>query len=255
MTARAQATGQRAGTVALLVLLSLAALGVLLALGTWQVQRLHWKESLIATIDARLASDPHSLPDIRTRLTTTGDVDYWPVSAGGEFRHEGERHFFATHRGQSGYFVYTPLELDSGRFILVNRGFVPFELKDPASRAEGQIEGWQTVTGLARNRLDAKPSWIVPDNDLEKNVFYWKDLGAMAATSGVGSRDDYLPFFIDANDAPNPGGLPVGGVTIIEQPNNHLQYAITWYGLAAALVGVLGVWLWRQRRGRDDDAA
>lgn len=233
---------------ALLVLLSLAALAVLLALGTWQVQRLNWKQELIATIDARIASDPHPLTDIQTRLTTEGDVDYWPVSVEGEFRHEGERHFFATHRGRSGYFVYTPLELDSGRLLMVNRGFVPFEMKEPATRAQGQVDGWLVVTGLARNPLDEKPSFVVPDNDPQKNVFYWKDLDAMAATSGVGDPDDYLPFFVDANDAPNPGGLPVGGVTIVDLPNNHLQYAITWYGLAAALAGVLAVWLWRLRK-------
>lgn len=235
-------------SVALLLLAGLAALAVLLALGTWQVQRLSWKEELIATIDERVASDPHSLEDIQTRLTSTGDVDYWPITVGGTFRHQGERHFFATHKGRTGYFVYTPLEIEHGRLVLVNRGFVPFEQKDPASRAEGQVEGWQVVTGLARNRLDAKPSFAVPDNDVPGNVFYWKDLDAMASSSRVGTPGDYLGFFIDANDAPNPGGLPVGGVTIIEQPNSHLQYAVTWFGLAAALVGVMGVWLWRQRK-------
>ena len=76
----------------------------------------------------------------------------------------------------------------------------------------------------------------------------------MAATSGVGDPLDYLPFFIDANDAANPGGLPVGGVTLIDLPNNHLQYAVTWYGLAGALVAVLGAWLLRQRRTRVADA-
>lgn len=238
---------RRGAHAALLVILSLGALAALLALGTWQVQRLAWKENLIAMIEARIASDPHSLNDIGTRLGTTGDIEYWPVSVGGEFRHEGERHFFATHKGQSGYFVYTPLEIDNGRLILVNRGFVPFERKDPATRPEGQVDGWQTVTGLAREAPREKPSFIVPDNDPAKNVFYWKDLSAMAASSGVGEPGDYLPFFIDANDAPNPGGLPAGGVTILDLPNNHLQYAVTWYGLAAALVAVLGAWLWRRR--------
>lgn len=245
---------RRPGISVLLAILSFAALGTLLALGTWQVQRLHWKEDLIATIDARITSEPRSLADVQMRLTTTGDVDYWPVTVSGEFRHEGERHFFATHQGQSGYYVYTPLQIDNGRFILVNRGFVPFELKEQETRSEGQVAGRQTITGLARNRLDAKPSLIVPDNDPAKNIFYWKDLDVMAATSGVGDGEAYLPFFIDANDAPNPGGLPVGGVTLIDLPNNHLQYAVTWYGLAAALVAVLGAWLLRQRRTRVADA-
>ncbi len=232
----------------LFLAISMVALAALLALGTWQINRLHWKEDLIATINERVASEPRPLSDVQMRLRSSGDVDYWPVEVEGEFHHEGERHFFATHRGQSGYYVYTPMELVDGRFILVNRGFVPFEQKDQATRVQGQVEGRQTVVGLARNKLVEKPSVIVPDNDPAKNVFYWKDLDVMAQTSGVGAASDYVEFFVDANEAPNPGGLPVGGVTIIDMPNNHLQYAITWYGLAVALAGVLGAWAWRQTR-------
>lgn len=244
----AAGTGWRKRGGALLIILSLAALAVLLALGTWQVQRLVWKEELIATINARITAEPMSLAEIEAQLSTSGDVDYQPVRVEGTFRHEGERHFFATHKGSSGYYVFTPLQLADGRLLMVNRGFVPFELKDQSQRLQGQVEGPVTITGLARNQLDGKPSSLLPDNDTAKNVFYWKDFGAMTQTTGVGAPGDYVPFFVDANDAPNPGGLPVGGVTIISMPNNHLQYAITWYGLAAALTGVLGAWIWRQRK-------
>ena len=240
--------GAGRGGAVLLVVLGLAVLAVLLALGTWQVQRLHWKESLIAAIDARVASAARPLADIEKQLAETGDVDYWPVTVAGTFRHEGERHFFATHKGLSGYFVHTPLALDDGRLVLVNRGFVPFDRKDPASRPEGQVTGRVEIAGLARNRVEDKPNAFMPDNDPARNVFYWKDLDAMAASTGVGAPGDYLPLFVDADDAPNPGGLPVGGTTLIELPNSHLQYAVTWYGLAAALAGVLGAWLWRRWR-------
>lgn len=251
MTGAAETAAPRRGRAIAFAAASLIALAVLLALGTWQVQRLQWKENLLATIAERVASEPRSLADIQTRLTTTGDIEYRPVEATGRFRHEGERHFFATHRGRSGYFVYAPLEIEDGRYLLVNRGFVPFERKEAATRPEGQLEGPVTITGLARGRLDAKPSWLVPDNDPQANLFYWKDWSAMTATSGVGAREDYLPFFVDADDAPNPGGLPVGGVTIIDLPNNHLQYAITWYGLALALALVFVAWLLREvRRAR-----
>ena len=93
-----------------------------------------------------------------------------------------------------------------------------------------------TITGLARNPLAEKPSSLLPDNDPAKNIFYWKDLAAMAGIRRAAAGARVLPFFIDAGAEPaNPGGLPVGGVTIIDLPNNHLQYALTWYGLAAAL--------------------
>lgn len=226
-------------------------LAILLALGTWQVQRLHWKQALLVTIAERIAAPPRPLADIEqiVMTNTLPDVDYYPVTATGIFRHESERHFFATWKGETGFYVYTPLELTDGRFVFVNRGFVPYDLKDPAKRLQGQIvAGPVAITGLSRNTLAAKPSSLVPDNDLAKNIFYWKDIRAMSATAGLPADAKILPFFIDANDAPNPGGLPIGGVTMVDLPNSHLQYAVTWYGLAAALAGVLGVWLWRGRR-------
>ncbi|MEP9397089.1 SURF1 family protein [Mesorhizobium sp. KR2-14] len=230
--------------------LVLGAIGlvVLLGLGTWQVQRLQWKEGLIATIAERVHLPPLPLAEAEAKFASTGDIDYWPVTVSGEFQHHGERHFFATHDGRSGFFVYTPLLLADGRYVFVNRGFVPYEMKDAATRPEGQVTGTVTVNGLARNPLAEKPSALIPDNDTAKNIFYWKDLGAMTATAALPPQAKVLPFFIDADKAPNPGGMPIGGVTIIDLPNNHLQYAVTWYGLAAALAGVLGAWLWRSRR-------
>ena len=127
---------------------------------------------------------------------------------------------------------------------MYNRGFVPYDRKDVALRAQGQVAGEVEITGLARSAPDAKPSSIVPDNDPGKNVYYWKDLSAMSVQAGLGARDKVLRMFVDADDAPNPGGLPIGGVTMIELPNNHLQYAITWFGLALALLGVGGRFLY-----------
>lgn len=230
----------------LLSVLALAAFAVLLALGFWQVQRLQWKEALIATIDARVNSAPQSLQEVEARFYETADVDYWPVSASGEFLHQAERHFFATWQGRSGFYVYTPLLLDDGRAVFVNRGFVPFDNKEPATRPQGQVGGEVTVTGLVRNPLAEKPSFIVPDNQPDRNIFYWKDIEVMAASADLPADTQVLPFFIDANDAANPGGLPQGGVTMISLPNSHLQYAVTWFGLAAALAAVFIAW-WRGR--------
>lgn len=235
------------GRLWLTLALGLVVLAALIGLGTWQMQRLAWKQQLIATVDARIKSPPRPLAELERRFAATGDVDYSPVEATGRLLHDHESHFLATWQGQSGFFVYTPLALADGRIVLVNRGFVPFDRKDPATRLQGQIEGESAIEGLARNPLAEKPSSLVPDNDPAKNVFYWKDLAAMAERAAV-PRERLVPFFIDAGAAANPGGLPVGGVTLIDFPNNHLQYALTWYGLAAALLAVMGAWLISGRR-------
>lgn len=227
-------------------ILFLLALAILLSLGTWQVRRLHWKEQLLADIAERRAAKPASLAEIEALAARGEDVDYRAMTVSGRFVNNKERHFFATYRGQTGFYVYTPLLMADGRFLFVNRGFVPYENKEPEMRMQGQLTGQVTVNGLARAKLAEKPSSIVPDNDPAKNIFYWKDLDAMAATTGLSSAE-VVSFFMDADATRNPAGMPIGGVTQFELPNNHLQYALTWYGLAAALVAVAGT-MWLRRR-------
>ncbi|MFD1794133.1 SURF1 family protein [Ochrobactrum teleogrylli] len=224
------------------------ALVILLALGTWQVERLYWKEALIASTNERIKEPPLPLVEMEKLYKEKGTVEYLPMTVSGTFMHQGERHFLSTYEGAAGYNVYTPLMLEDGRFVLVNRGFVPYEKKDPATRADGQLDGPVSITGLARDPLSAKPGFFLPENDIAKNIFYWKDWAAMAESADLPDLNQVVPFFIDADSKPNPGGLPIGGVTIIDFPNNHLQYAVTWYGLALALMGVVGTWLWRYRK-------
>lgn len=231
----------------LLVAFSVPVLALLLVLGTWQVKRLQWKEALIARIEARIAAEPVPLEEIAALHAGGGDIDYRPTELEGAFLHEGERHYLATWEGRSGFFVHTPMRLSDGHTVFVNRGFVPYDRKDPATRPEGQVPGVVEIGGLARTAPVDKPSFIVPDNEPAKNIFYWKDLPAMIRTAGLAGEEVY-PFYVDADDTPNPGGLPVGGVTRINLPNNHLHYAVTWYGLAFALVVVVGYLLLRGRR-------
>lgn len=235
------------------IVAGLVVFAILISLGVWQMQRLEWKEGLIATIESRVHAEPVPLADVLRSDKSIADQEYTPVRLSGAFAHQYERHFFATYEGASGYYVYAPLRLTGSLdWIFVNRGFVPFDRKEPTKREQGQVAGAVTVTGLVRPGLTEKPSSIVPDNDPAKNIFYWKDIRQMRETSGLPESEPVLGFFVDADKAPNPGGLPVGGVTIIDLPNSHLQYAVTWFGLAAALAGVLGVWLWRSRRSAID---
>ncbi len=224
---------------------TLIGLAILIALGTWQVKRLAWKEGLIAEIETRMKSAPDPLASIEERFKTTGDVDYFPISLTGDIQNEHEQYFLSTHDGQSGWNVYAPLQLGDGRVLMLNRGFVPYELRDPSKRPGSLPDGVQTITGLARNPLLSKPSSITPENDAKSNTWYWKDLNSMAANAGV-SPDKLLPFFVDDWSGQKPAALPVTRTTIVSLPNNHLQYAVTWYGLAAALAGVWAVMTFRK---------
>ena len=219
---------------------------VLIALGTWQVQRLHWKTALIATMEQRLAMAPVELP--------AGGVDpddwaYRRVRVSGRFDYGGELHMVAnSQHGALGYQIFTPLDRPAtGDWVLVNRGWVPAKFKDPATRAEGQVAGRVTVEGLVRpGRRQAR---FVPDNDPARNVWFYPDLRQMAAALGR----PVPALFVEAGPAPNPGGLPVGGQTRVRIRNMHLEYAITWYGLAVALAVIYVVW--HRRRGSTADPA
>lgn len=225
---------------------------LLIMLGNWQIARLAWKQDLLATIDQRIHNAPVPLSAALDRAGQGDDLEYQPVRVRGIFDHSRERHFLATWQGQSGFYLYTPLVLPQGEEIFINRGFVPYDLKDPASRPDSLVAGPLAVEGLLRRPLTEKPSFIVPDNDPAQNVFYWKDLEAMAGDEASTPREHLIAFFIDqsADAQAAPRQWPVGGVTRIDLPNNHLQYALTWYGLAATLVVVTAVFVIRQMRER-----
>jgi surfeit locus 1 family protein len=211
---------------------------VLLGLGTWQVQRLWWKEGLLAA----LAAPPTELP---ATLDAARALEYHRVRVTGVFLNDREFYIGATSdQGAAGYQVVTPLRRADGSIVLVNRGFVPENRKTPGSRAAGEIAGEVTVTGPLRV-AKGRPNMFVPDKPVGVNYWFYVDIPSMAAEGGL---DHVLPFYVDADATPNPGGYPVGGQTQLSIPNNHLQYAITWYGLAATLVGVYIAFVRRHRR-------
>lgn len=228
--------------------MTLIALPILLGFGFWQMERLAWKESLIASIAEGLGKQPAPLEQPADAWTELGTKEYWPVSVVGHFRHQDERRLFATDGGDFGWHIYTPLETEGGKILFVNRGFVPEALKEPSSRTAGEIQGQVTVRGLVR-KAGVKGSFD-PDADRARNIWYWRDLEGMAAS--LGSEQDQarvLPFFVDAAAEPsNPGGWPKGGATRLDIPNRHLEYALTWFGLAATLVAVFGAFAWTRLR-------
>jgi len=216
-------------------------------LGLWQLQRLEWKRALIAQREAAVAAAPVAPPQ------TLGDaraLEFHAIVADGVFLNEKEIFLNAIGpKGGAGFDVLMPLREADGRIVFVNRGFVPTELKDPAKRAAAQPAATVRVAGLLRLPPERKPNWFVPDNRPDRNDWFWVDLAAMAAADGLA---DVAPFYIEANATPNPGGWPKGGVTPLALPNDHLQYAITWFSLAVAAIVI---YLLSQRRGARGDAS
>ena len=216
--------------------LGVAGLAVLIGLGTWQLQRKQWKDALIAKIAARVTAEPMPLAQARQIWSGGGDIEYLHFVARGRFHHDKERYLYAPASAGLGWHVYSPLEWAPAHFVWVNRGFVPDARKDPATRREGQLTGEVEIAGLFRIR-QAKGAFT-PTNDVARNLWYWPDVAAMQA-SAFGTGMSALPFTVDADARPEPpGGLPRGGVTRLDLPNRHLEYALTWYGLALTLIGV-----------------
>jgi surfeit locus 1 family protein len=204
---------------------------LLLGLGSWQIQRLYWKQDLIAQRQAAVSAAPIVAP---RSLEDARGMEFRHVTDEGVFLHDKEIFLGATSEaGRQGYQVLTPLLEPVGRIVFVNRGFIPAELKDPAKRAGGQIAGTVRVRGLLRLPPAGKPTWFLPDNRPDLNYWFWVDLPAMSAADKL---DRVAAFYIDADASANPGGWPKGGVTRLALPNDHLQYAITWFSLAVALM-------------------
>lgn len=227
---------------------TLAALAILVTLGSWQLQRRAWKQELIGRIEARAYGAPAALPPESEWSRWSGEAqEYRRVRLSGRFLHDHEVPVHGlmsgAQRGQpvQGYYLLTPLRLPEGAIVVVNRGFVPGELRDPARRPDPDPQGEITLTGLMR--ASEARGWFVPANEPARNVWFVRNIDEIARAKGL-SR--VAPFIVDAEASPTPSGWPKGGQTRLAIPNHHLQYALTWYGLALSLAAVFGGFAWRR---------
>lgn len=227
-------------------LAALAGIAVLVALGTWQLQRLAWKEALIAEREALLAQPPGALP---ADLSDPEALEYLPVRVTGRYLHERELHLVARVRDrQTGIGLMTPLRLDDGRALLVDRGWVPPELADADSEAVARPKGEVTVTGTLRAGGWRGSDLFRPANEPARNRWLWPDLPAMAEAAGLESAVTSVYLVADAE--PGSAGYPIGRTPEVTLTNDHLEYALTWYALAFAL---LVIYLLHQSRPEQEE--
>jgi len=207
----------------------------------WQVERLHWKLGLIARVNANMAAAPLTLDQVRA--LPMDRAQYRRVTLQGVFDHTRETYVFTTAEGGAAvYHVLTPLRTAAG-WLMVDRGAVPKEKLDPATRRAGNISGPVRVTGVWRTPDPA--GFFTPAHRPGSRIWYARDLAGMARADGLTLL---APELVEAGAAPNPGGWPKGGQTVVTFRNQHLSYAVTWFGLALVL---LGVWLaYHVSRGR-----
>ena len=232
------------------VILIIGALGVLIALGTWQLERKAWKEDLIARLNSRLSAAPANLParERWQRLDAAKD-EFTRVEFPATFVPGEEALVYASGSGlrpdvkEPGYWIFSPARLSGGSLVVVNRGFVPEGRQDARTRPDGEPEGVVDIVGVMR--WSEPRGTFTPNDEPAKSLWFVRDPAAMARAKNWGN---VAPFYIDQEAPLPPGGLPRVGPLKVNLPNNHLQYAITWYGLALVLLIVSLVFLRSRRR-------
>ncbi len=236
-------------------LAALAGFAALIVLGTWQMERKAWKESLIETLTRRAAAGPVALPvrELWRELNPEND-EFRRVSFRAEFLHSLEAFVYTVGSalrpdisGQ-GYWVFTPARLPDGGLIIVNRGYIPQDRLASHTRAEGQFLNEFEIVGAMR--WSEPRGWFTPHDDPQRNLWFVRDHRAMAAAKGLGGKGlgEMAPYYIDQEAPVPPGGLPQPGTLNVRLRNDHLQYALTWYGLAAVLAVIFSIWVrnwWR----------
>ena len=218
---------------------------ILLALGSWQVHRLIWKTELNEERRAQFQAEAVMLP---AALDDAASYAYRRVWLDGRFRHEAEMFLAArTFDRRVGYQIITPFERTDGPAVLVNRGWVPLDNKEPKTRLGGQIEGTYRLEGVVVP--GGRAGWFTPDNEPENNIWFWTDTEALAAEAGIPAPS----FLVDAGPTPNPGGLPIGGQTKVELRSEHMQYIVIWYALAIGLAVIYTIYMRRGPREHEDE--
>lgn len=235
----------------LLTVATAAAAAILVALGVWQLERREWKLDLIRRTERLAEAPPMPFDEAAARAASGEKMAYAPVILNGVYAHDLEARVFGTLDGAPGVYVFTPLSAPDAhgggrRFVYVNRGFAPQAFSGPAAREDGAPQGEVTVRGLLRS-AESPPviaSLFRPADQPADNLWFMRDPIRFAARHEIETVAWYIDSFgEEAGGAP----WPKGGTTRVDFSNNHLDYALTWFGLAGALIGVYLVFSVKRR--------
>jgi surfeit locus 1 family protein len=243
------APGRRRGLV-VPAIFTLIGLALLIGLGVWQLERKAWKEALIDALARRMSAAPAPLPPPeRWASLDAAHDEFTRVAFRAAFENDQEALVFAGASAfrpdvtGTGYWAFTPARLAGGVRVVVNRGFVPEANKDPATRAAGHLAGPVDIVGVLR--WPEHGGWFTPAGEPARNLWFARDHLAIAAAKGWGN---VAPFYVEQEAPVPPGGDPLPGKLVVNLPNNHLQYALTWFGLAAVLAAVFAAFVRARRR-------
>ena len=243
----AAATPVRRRGIAVPAIFALAAFGAFIALGTWQIERKAWKEALIDALAQRLSAEPQALPSPdRWPTLITAEDEFRRVSFVATFAPREEALVYASGRAMRsdvsgpGYWVFAPARLANGHTVVLNRGFVPEGQQ--AAMTHTPPAGSVTLTGVLR--WPESREWFTAKDDRAKNLWFVRDPVAIAAAKDWG---EVAPFYVEIETPTGSADLPRAAKLTANLRNDHLQYAITWYGLAAVLAIAFAFWL-RSRR-------
>lgn len=216
-------------------------LAILITLGVWQVQRLQWKEALLAQLAANAAAPPTSLAQAAQRP----DPEFVKVSFTGAYAHDVAKKMMATFEGGQGWTVITPAVTADGYAVMVDRGRIPGQLGEAFDKPEGEVQ----IEGVIRTYPHGQ-AMFDPENDLKANIWYWWDVPSMLASSGLPQGLKPYPYVVQLVPSAAAAPFPRPDEPKAKLANNHLGYAITWFGLAATLLAVAGFYLHGQRKRR-----
>ncbi|SON58061.1 hypothetical protein HDIA_4520 [Hartmannibacter diazotrophicus] len=208
---------------------------VLLALGTWQVERRAWKLDLIARVESRIHADPVEAPGTAAWPSIDAATsEYRHVTLSGTYLSGKDTLVKAVTDFGSGRWVLTPLKRNDGTVVLINRGFVADDQLSGKGWTAAEDGGPVTVTGLLR--ISEPGGGFLRDNDPGADRWYSRDVAAIASAKGLDALGAVAPYFVDQDAAAGAiadgSSRPIAGLTRVTFANNHLTYAITWYGLA-----------------------